>query len=555
MDKISESVDLERNEYDVIVIGTGMGGATIGYALAKSGKKVLFCEKGRSHLTGDESFKGDYAENFSERQPIAKLKDKEVLARAGRWWDEIEDVSSERSQRFVPFIGCGTGGSSALYGMALERFYPVDFTPGHYFTEHHASTIPDAWPINYADLEKYYELAEQLYRVRGTADLLQPNAKRGHFRSPPALSPDGEEIHTFLLGRGLHPYRLPVGCEFKDGCPCCQSFLCEKNCKNDSATICLEPAIKNFGARLIEHCEVLRLEATRNKVGGVVCRVGERLVVLRGKIVILAAGALSTPQILLNSASTDWPKGLANSSGLVGKNLMRHFIDLYAIKTKSQEAKPSGQKELAFNDFYTLGEQKFGTVQSFGSLPPIGILLKGLNDDLRKSPFRCALPLFNCLKPVLRVFLSRMFADRTVLASIMEDLPYMENRVELSSVPDPSGRSSIRISYSIRPSEKMRINALRKAMSRLLKPYSFLRIKQSENNERIAHACGTCRFGLDPQKSVLNSSNRAHGLENLYIVDASFFPTSGGTNPALTIAANALRVAEHINGQSISGTL
>jgi choline dehydrogenase-like flavoprotein len=130
----------------------------------------------------------------------------------------------------------------------------------------------------------------------------------------------------------------------------------------------------------------------------------------------------------------------------------------------------------------------------------------------------------------------------------MEDLPYEENRVQLPERPETGG-PRVSIAYRVSQQDRRRIRTFRARIREILKPYRFLLIKQAENNKRLAHVCGTCRSGRDPGSSVLDPYNRAHGLENLYVVDSSFFPSSGGTNPGLTITANALRVADHLIGQ------
>jgi choline dehydrogenase-like flavoprotein len=140
---------------------------------------------------------------------------------------------------------------------------------------------------------------------------------------------------------------------------------------------------------------------------------------------------------------------------------------------------------------------------------------------------------------------------RVVLASVMEDLPFAENRV----APSELECARVEIEYRIDEGERGRIAALRRRMRGILAPYRFRLIKQAESNDRIAHACGTCRFGEDPRTSVLDRFNRAHEVRNLLVLDSSFFPSSGGTNPALTIAANALRVAEHVAGRSVESVV
>lgn len=536
----------DQKEWDVIVIGTGMGGATIGYTLAKAGKSVLFCEKGSSHLKDSHALRGDYAESFFPRPEHPQTKHRKILARAGRWTDEIEDLSSNRTHRFIPFIGSGTGGSAALYGMAIERLFPADFTPKRNYPNAGESTLPENWPITYEEIRPYYEAVERLFRVRGSADPLRGNESLDHFLRPPPLSPGSEELHNFLLGKGLHLYRLPMACEYVSGCDCCQGYLCDKDCKNDSARICLIPAVTQFGAHLLDECEALKLDATQSEVTGVVCSWQGRQLTLRGAVVVLAAGALETPRLLLNSSSSQWPNGLANDYGLVGRNLMRHHIDLYAILPRTRRKFPVSLKEFAFNDFYITGEKKFGTIQSFGAMPPASVLAAGIEQELHEGALPLAGSLFKLVKPIVKFLLARLFSRRIILAAIMEDLPYRDNLVTLSDKTDDLGRRRLILKYHISEHDRARIKAFREEIRKIFKPYRFMFIKQAENNEMVAHACGTCRFGLNPKESVLNANNRAHGLSNLYVVDSSFFPSSGGTNPGLTIAANALRVADHL---------
>jgi choline dehydrogenase-like flavoprotein len=257
--------------------------------------------------------------------------------------------------------------------------------------------------------------------------------------------------------------------------------------------------------------------------------------------VILASGALETPRILLTSTSRDWPRGVANDTGLVGKNLMRHFVDLFAVQPRTKGGHPGNRKELAFNDYYLADGRKLGTVQSFGALPPVPVVIAELEHELAQGAGRWSLPLFRLGKPFLKHVLHNMLERRLMFASILEDVAYEDNMVSLDA-----GR--VKISYRIRDYDRQRICVLRDAAKSAFQPHRLTMLKQAENNQRIAHACGTCRFGLDPKSSVLNAQNRSHRIENLYIVDGSFFASSGGTNPALTIAANALRVADCLGG-------
>jgi choline dehydrogenase-like flavoprotein len=536
--------ELTEQHWDVIVVGTGMGGATIGHALAKAGKRVLFCEKGKSSWKAT-ALKGRYPETSFDRPSVPQPRHRPVLADAGRDWNEIEDKSHARPKSYLPFIGYGTGGSSALYGMALERFFPADFSPR---SAHPAATdadLPEFWPVAYAEMIPFYEAAEKLYRVRGEADALRGEEFRPGYLPPPPLTQSASRLKAYLQDQGCHPYRLPQACEFKLGCACCQGYLCSLECKNDSSRICLEPALKQHGAQLLEECEVLRLEAEATRVTGVECRYRGETLTLRGSVVILAAGALYTPGILMASKSAEWLDGLANQSGLVGKNLMRHFVDLYVLRSGLKEGLDTRWKEIAFNDYYA-GQAKLGSVQSFGALPSAPQLVAALQHDLRQGPIPLVGSFFTLAKPLVQAYLQRVLRGGPIMATILEDLPYRENRVEV----DPAtGR--LNLHYAIHARDQERITQMRTRLRRLFKPFRPMLLPQAENNERLAHVCGTCRFGKDPATSVLNPDNRAHGVDNLFVVDASFFPSSGGINPALTVAANALRVAQKITDSCI----
>ncbi len=538
-----DASEASQRHWDVIIIGTGMAGSTIGLALAQAGKQVLFCEKGKSLLYPDTGLRGNFAETFFQPPSIPKAQHREALSQAGRYADEIEDKTLPQSRHSIPFIGSGTGGSSALYGAAMERFFPADFSPKKNHPEAKDSTLPEQWPLSYADMQPYYERAERLFRLRGSTDACHPpGLQTSHFLTPPPLCSTTQELNEFFTDNGLHPYRLPQACEFVPGCQGCQGFLCPNNCKNDSVRISLLPALEKHNACLLDECEVIKLESDQNTVTGVLCRQHNKNLTLRGTTIILAAGALETPRLLLNSNTKQWPNGLANDSGLVGRNLMRHYIDLYALLPRSRKDHPGNLKELAFNDFYQFNGHKFGTVQSFGALPPSSVIVDGMEKDLQNEGRNGLARLFKIGKPLIRPVLKHIFKRRVLFASIMEDLPYLDNRVTLSNTTN----NRLSIQYKIRPHEQNRVRLFRDQLAKTFSANRFMLIKQAENNERIAHACGTCRFGLAPENSVLDINNRAHGLENLYIVDSSFFPSSAGTNPSLTLAANALRVAEQI---------
>jgi len=519
---------LVNTRWDCVVVGTGMGGATLGHSLALAGRKVLFVERGRAHFRHADTLRGTYPEmawSGTSTNPGCSSSD---LLCAGRFPDSLLDDK----HRFIPMIGTGSGGSSALYGMAMERFLPSDFSPPHQADSHRQS-----WPIGYAELEPWYAKAESLYRVRGGRDPVRPPAAP----LPPAPPPSRQaaELQQHFAHQGLHPYALPLACERVPGCTCCQGYLCPRDCKNDASRICLEPALEQASTALIDECEVLRLNADTRRVTGVVCRTGQHQFELDAQQVVLAAGALHTPSILLRSASERWPEGLSNRSGLVGRNLMRHFVDLYLVFTRVGGSHP--MKEIGLTDFYDTEFGRMGTIQSFGQLPPASMLADTLRDDVAQvAPW--ATGIVRTMKPLLTAAMEQLFQRGMLLAAIMEDSPSPDNRV----VPG----SPLQVRYQPADGDLQRLRLFREKVGQALRPYRFLRLQQAEKNAMLAHVCGTCRFGDDPTNSVLNRHNRSHELDNLYVVDASWFPSSGGTNPALTVAANALRVADHILGSS-----
>ncbi len=530
-----EPEDPEGTTFDVVVVGTGMGGSTLGHALAKRGRRVLFLERGRFLFGG--------ADRGDGRLPPSP--DESPDARLGRgWWPfPIEGRKNEDALEFFAPVGCGSGGTTGLYAAQLERLSPIDFKPRAAHPDAEGSTLPDAWPITYDDLLPYYRLAESLFRVRGTPDPLHPDEEVEHI-PPPPLSPRDQHLYDSFRELGLHPYRPHVGYEFLPGCFECGGTLCPRACKNDAGRICLLPSIEAHGARLLSECEVTRIDADASSVKSVRCTWKGRPITVRGRIVVLAAGAYWSPILLLNSATEEWPDGLANLSGAVGRNLMVHAGDFIAVRPAERLSKEGPRKAIALNDLYVSEGRKLGTFQSVGVAVEPGYVLYFLQSSLAKSPFWMRA----IASPFLRIAAHAAafhFKDAAMFASIVEDLPYWENRV----VPDSTKRSGMRFHYRY-PDELFARNRLfRERISAALAPRHRTMVLTRSGTLNFGHVCGTCRFGDDPATSVLDRNNRAHGIENLYVVDASFFPSSGGTNPTLTIAANALRVANVIDVQ------
>ena len=518
--------EAQGREWDVVVVGTGMGGATLGLALARAGKEVLFVEKGRDlAAAGTNALRGGPAEADASYRHSSPRGRRELLARSGRVTEELLDAT--RGRPVLPELGSGTGGSSSLYGMVLERFFPADFEPRGQHPDAGESSLPEAWPVSFQELRPWYDDAERLYRVRGSADPLRPGEDGALLPPTPVGAATGLLLDR-LTGLGLHPYRLHLACDAVAGCQACQGYLCPLACKNDADRIALRPAMAEHGASLLSDCEAVGLEADRKRVRSVLCEQAGRRGAVRGRLIVLAAGALASPVLLLRSRSADWPEGLANDSGVVGRNLMRHGIDLWLLRRAPRLDGPADAKAIGISDLYRSGSGKLGSIQSFGLPPPLEYL------ENQRAPY------WRLFRPITRALRARL-ATMPILATILEDLPYPSNYVE----PAPNGRG-LRLRYRPGASEERRRAQFRSLLRARLGDLGARLLSRADAPKALGHACGTCRFGEDARTSALDRDNRAHRLDNLYVVDASFFPSSAGINPALTIAANALRVAAHV---------
>ena len=504
------NIDLLKNtRWDVIIIGSGIGGSTAALALGKAGLKVLVLEKGGPIFSNIEQ-QGIYAEDDLEIKSL--LGDSQQLKKWGRYHSPLWSDG----KAFIPFLGETVGGSSSLYGMAMELFSSVDFTPSKKHP-HSPVVLPD-WPISFNDLEVHYREAQKIFGVKGEAPL--PSA--------PPFSPANQEIVGHLKSYGLNPYPLPMACQYNSNCRECQGFICPKKCKNSALTSCLLPAVEQYDVELITNCEVLRFSSRKDEITNIHIRIDNQEIILRAHIYLLAAGALNTPRLLLNSAN------LANSSGMVGRNLMRHLVDLYVIKTKNKVEKGDLVKQIAVRDLCNL-ELPLAYIHSFGRLPS----KRAIKIALQESSGRCGRKLISILFPIVQKFILDAFDSQLILSTILEDLPYHSNRIEFV------GEKKI-IHYKLGNYEKERLAASRQQFKNYFRGHKIQLLKEAHNNERLAHACGTCRMGESPHNSVINADNRSHDVKNLYIVDSSFFPSSGPVGPSLTIAANSLRVSAAI---------
>lgn len=504
--------------YDVILIGTGAGGGTLARKLAASGKSILLLERG--------SYVPREPQNWSTRAVHVE----------GRY--QTRETWLDRDGRTLhPHTNYAVGGNTKFYGAALFRLRPEDFGELR-----HRGGISPAWPITYDELEPHYAEAERLYHVHGARG---EDPTEGHASSPyphPAVShePRIQKLSDDLARLGYRPFHVPLGIQLDERkrqasacirCATCDGHPCLVNAKSDAQTCGVDHALQHANVTLLTGALVTRLETDRT--GRVVTRVHvERegvSEVYSANLVVLAAGAINSAALLLRSASAQHPRGLANGSDVVGRHYMGHLNSV--MLAISREPNPSVfQKTLALNDFYFRGEDF--------DFPMGHISFVGKTDADTLSA--------GAPKLVPGMTLDLMARHSLDFWLTSEDLPDPENRVTL----DRSGK--IVLSYVPNNEEgHVRLQRKLKSLLKALDCHEHLIPLQLFVGQRIplagvAHQNGTIRFGDDPRTSALDRDCKAHELDNLYVVDASFFPSSGAVNPALTIMANALRVGDRL---------
>ena len=520
--------EAEGHLWDAVIVGAGAGGATAGFNLAKQGRSVLFIERGKL-LHRDPSVKKGVPFNWSGEM--------EAATNHGWWHRPIysEDENGNLSAMGLP-MGIGAGGSTALFGAVLDRFRPQDFTPRQFFPDATDSSVPEAWPVSYEEMVPFYERAEKLYRVRGTRDPLL--AGTFDLIDPPTPSTKETAVFEALQQSGLHPYRIHSVCERLPECQGCPAMICPRPCRNDAARTCFYPALEQHGAKFLSSCRAIRFEERNRVVERLLCEANGRQITLRARVFILAANAYFTPLMLQRSANEHFPEGLGNSSGLVGRNLMFHATNrLFAKLKKGKQGRSFNMNHgVALNDFYVYDGTKLGNVHAHPIATRDAILrfLVQNNIGLHYLPG----PLLTMLTSIV----SFAYRSWLLFATIIEDLPSSQNSVKAKS----GSEDDIVFKYQYPDELRRRASRLSELFKSAVDPSFDVRVLEPLGELNLSHACGTCRFGDDPRTSVLDRDNRVHDLDNLYVLDASFFPSSSGINPSLTIIANSLRASDKI---------
>jgi choline dehydrogenase-like flavoprotein len=490
---------------DVVVIGSGAGGGTMALRMAQLGVKVLLLERGQSVPREED--------NSSVEEVFLKLK----YSPNETWYDR-------GGKPFRPKPWYNIGGATKFFGTVMVRYRESDF-----LAVEHAEGVSPAWPFRYDAIEPYYCAAEQLFGVHGDTSLDPfdpPRSKPLPFGAV-GNEPFMEVVTKRIAAQGLHPYPVPVAVDLHPGgkcrrCATCDGFPCPYGAKNDAETRCVEPALETGLVTLWTGATVRRLvldEGSR-RINAVEVEHGGEIKVIPTKVVVLSAGAINSPVILFRSATGSMPNGLANSSGMVGRNYMVHNLTMMmAISHRKNPTK--FQKTMSFNDFYN-GDDRFpfpmGNVQTLGRLQA-GMLVAGAK--------------------YLPKFLGREFTKRSVdILTTTEDLPEADNRVVLDG-----GSIHVRMV----PTNMQAHRELNRRTKALLRRIGFpLILAKTLPANLTACPLGTIRMGSDPAQAPLDQYCRSYDHENLFVVDGSIFPSSGSLNPSLTIVAQSLRAAEEI---------
>jgi choline dehydrogenase-like flavoprotein len=496
-----------NHDYDIIIIGTGAGGGTIAQALAETSARILIVERGDFVPQEDENW-----------DPEAVWKDLRYRARE-RWLDD-------RGHEFTPYTHYGVGGNTKFWGSVLYRLRRQDFE-----AIDHVDGVSPAWPIDYDTLAPYYDRAERLYHVRGANgdDPTEPSRPPFPYAAVPH-APEMAVIVEKLREQGLHPSSLPLGLlrmGEDDGCilcNTCNSFVCKIHAKSEADICCVRPAVARPNVTLWTNATAERLLTSPSgcRIESVDVRRDGEVVRVHAPLVIVSCGAVNSAALLLRSASSKHPAGLANSSGLVGTRYMAHLATMMQGFHPLRKNSTVFQKTVAINDFYLRGPKTdfpLGHIQSQGRTH--GVMAQ-------------------TVVPWIPLWAYEAWVSRGVDWLVMsEDLPATTNRVTIA----PDGR--IQLHYT--PNNLKAHQRLVSETKRMLRRLGYwIVVKHSHGSTNTTHQCGTLCFGTDPRSSVLDPFCRTHDVENLFVVDASFFPSSAAVNPGLTIAAQALRVADHI---------
>jgi choline dehydrogenase-like flavoprotein len=496
--------------YDVVIIGSGVGGGAVALSLAGTGARVLILERGE-RLPRE-------AENWSAEAVFAQQR----YRTHETWYDDSGNPFRPGQYYYV-------GGHTKFYGAAMFRFREQDFAGIE-----HAEGTTTPWPLRYADLEPWYGEAEKLFGVHGQAgdDPTEPPRSSPYPHPPIPHEPIIGKAVERMRALGLRPFHMPAAVDLHAGgtcirCGTCDAFPCRLGAKGDAETRLIDPALRHANVTLQTGSEVVRLITNDEgkRIVAAEVRRGGQLHQVRARLFVLSAGAINSAALLLRSADARNPLGLANSSGVVGRYFMNHNCTGIMALTPWQVNATRFPKTLSVNDFYfasAASEKPLGNLQLLGKI--------------QEPMLRGALPR---APQWLRRWLARHSVDWYVMS---EDLAQRDSTVRVRD----DGAIELRWKRSNLRAHRHFVEVAKK----LLKDIGFpIVLSKPFGTDTPSHQCGTVRFGTDPAASALDPYCRAWDHDNLYVVDASFFPSSAALNPALTVAAQALRAGAHLKSR------
>lgn len=485
----TQNDDNDRVRYDAIVIGSGAGGGTLAYQLAKHNLRVLLIEQGRM-----------LRPNWRSPDEI------------GVYRTRVEADDSRNSY---------LGGETKFYGSALYRMRESDFQA----VEHENGISPE-WPIRYSDLEPYYERAEQLYRVHGASenDASEP-PRRKPFPFPP-IAHSAEIAHMVrrIETSGARVSSIPRGLDYGAGgkcvlCPTCDGYYCQLDAKMDSEVAAVRPAIATGNLSLVTEaqCERVLTAADGLHVTGVLYRHKGVEKIALSDVVAVCAGLSGTTRLLLRSRTQKHLNGLGNSSHCLGRYLAGHSVGLVFPITSLKRMPPAHTKTFAINGYYHGAPgwpYPVGVIQAAGQMP-IWENAAGL------------------IRPIVK------FVSTRALTSfyMTEALPTRDSGFVLEGDEIVGHVPPLHNMTSFRKLRRLTIDVFKRAGFFVVAP---------RRAPRSWHEVGTARFGADPATSVVDPNCQVHGIKGLFVVDASVLPSAGAVNTALTIMALALRAGDHI---------
>ena len=537
---------------DFLVIGAGAAGGIIAKQLSTAGFQVVVLEQGpylrEKDYTHDE-IKYTFQPGLTNDPSLQPVMFRRSEGEAAKPVKAIE-------------YGRQVGGGSVHFTANYWRFHESDFEERSLFGDVPGTGLAD-WPIRYADLEPYYTTAE---RELGISGLAGANPFEGPRSKPYPLPPMPVKSSGVIFERatrklGLHPFPAPVAILSQPyqgrgacvQCGFCESFGCEMRAKSSTLVTVIPIAEKTGRCEIRPNSYVRRIQTdgSGRVTGALYFDANRREVFQKAKALILCANGVETPRLLLISASSRFPQGLANSSGLVGKYLMWDNGGFASGLFEHPLNEYKGiQVTRVIHDYYRSDPKRGfyggGAIDARFDYYPAGFALHGMPPDAPKWGAE--------YKQMLRTY----FTHTMSLLAHTSSLAQLKNTITLDpEVKDAWGLPAVRVTFDFHADDLAAMNWVLKKQVEILEAAGAKKIWTLPVQDQMPsrHLMGTCRMGSDPNRSVVDRFHRAHDVPNLLIVDGSSFVTSARQQPTATIQALAYRAAEYAIGAAKRGDL